>query len=337
MPQPESTSDSLSKCSLGLVSYCFNIAQREAARGTTPDISKPLEFLKKLQELGAAGAQLALGKTTLEEALSIHAYLDKYGLFLEGTLALPKDDGADLERFTSELKRSKECGAWIVRTVLLPGRRYEQFKTFREYQQALRLGWESLRRAEAAARHEGIRLALENHKDQRAEELLVMLREIGSEFVGVCLDVGNNIALLEEPLETAKVLGDRVLSVHFKDQDLTESNDGFLLADIPLGEGMIDLPGILAVLQVKAPKARLFLELITRDPLHVPILGEQYWETLEEIPAGQMAKVWALVKNRGRKTFPRVSDLPAQEQVELELKNIRGSLHFARTKLHLTA
>ena len=55
----------------------------------------------------------------------------------------------------------------------------------------------------------GIRLAIENHKDLRLGEFLGILKAFDGEFVGVCLDVGNSIALLEDPMEVVEALAPR--------------------------------------------------------------------------------------------------------------------------------
>ena len=51
--------------------------------------------------------------------------------------------------------------------------------------------------AEVVAARAGIRLAVENHKDWRIDEMLGWLKRLSSN-AGVCLDTGNSIALLED-------------------------------------------------------------------------------------------------------------------------------------------
>ncbi len=54
---------------------------------------------------------------------------------------------------------------------------------------------------------------------------------IGSRHVGVCLDTGNNIALLEDPDVTVETLAPLAVSVHLKDMAVAEYADGW----IPIG------------------------------------------------------------------------------------------------------
>src|SRR5438093_948401 len=129
----------------------------------------------------------------------------------------------------------------------------------------------------AFCRKRRVEVAGEDHKDHRVDELAALMRRLESESIGVCLDTGNNIALLDDPLITARELARWTLTVHLKDMGVEESPDGFLLAEVPLGQGLVDLKGITAAVRAANPKARFNLEMITRDPVSIPCLGDKYW------------------------------------------------------------
>jgi sugar phosphate isomerase/epimerase len=185
------------------------------------------------------------------------------------------------------------------------------------------------------ARHH-FRLAVENHKDQRVGEKLELLKRVGSEFIGLCVDVGNNFTLLEDPLETVRAFAPWALSVHIKDHVVQEHPDGFLLADVPLGEGFLDLAAIVQSLRQAKPAVRFNFETITRDPLVVPVLNDGFWATLADTPARELARTWGVVKRRAPPEPPvAVSQLPPAEQLELERRNVARSLVYARERLGL--
>ena len=48
--------------------------------------------------------------------------------------------------------------------------------------------------------------------------------------------------------------------------------EGFLLSEVPLGTGAVDLAGVVEVLRRARPQLRFSLEMITRDPLRIPCL-----------------------------------------------------------------
>lgn len=318
------------RTTLGLVTYCFNLAAKHSGKvDSALNFSDPHVFIREAARIGATAVQIPFPASLRPSIGAIRDLADRSGIALETTLSLPKNAG-DRDRFVEELKLARELGVRIARTVLLPGRRYEQFKSISEYRDMTRRATEALAEAEKIARRHGIKLALENHKDQTTEERLALLEHFSSEHIGACLDVGNNLALLEDPIAVARAFAPWTLSVHFKDQGLREYEEGFLLADVPVGEGAMDLAGITQIIREKKPDVLFHLELITRDPLKIPYLRDDYWATLDAVKASQLGATLALVKGRSAaKPFPLVSTLAPAEQVRVERQNIEQSLRFA--------
>src|SRR6266436_1169639 len=94
-----------------------------------------------------------------------------------------------------------------------------------------------------------------------------ILKRVNCDQVGVCVDTGNSIALLEDPMEVVEALAPWAFSTHVKDMGIGEYPEGFLLAEVPLGTGMLDLPRMVGILRKAHPEVRFILEMITRDPL----------------------------------------------------------------------
>jgi sugar phosphate isomerase/epimerase len=239
-------------------------------------------------------------------------------------------------RFEAEVRTAQEAGAGIVRTVMLDGRRYESFETAESFKQFADKAWQALVRAEPIVRKHRVRLAIENHKDWRVPELLGILKRMSSEYVGLCVDTGNSISLLEDPLEVIKAYAPFAFTTHLKDMGVQEYEDGFLLSEVPLGDGFLDLPRIVGLLEKANPDIPINLEMITRDPLKVPCLREKYWATLEDLPASELAKALALIREHAsKKPLPRVTGLSSDEQVAFEEENVRRSFDYARKNLAL--
>jgi sugar phosphate isomerase/epimerase len=324
------------RAQLGLVSFCLNHErdwQRQQQSGV--DLQQPLPLIRRAAQLGFGGVQLSLGNPAPEVRRAIRETVSEQGLFLEAIINPPRQ-GADVARFTAEVAAAREMGVSVARTVILPGRRYEQFQSRAEFEAATREARELLRRAEPIVRDHQLQLAVENHKDQRIAERLQLLEEFDPAWIGICLDTGNNLALLEDPLETISALAPRAFTVHLKDQLLTEVSSGFLLGDVPLGQGQLDLPAIVRQIRSRQPGIRLHLELITRDPLLVPCLQADYWETLAEVPARELARTLSWIRSRPRETpQQQVSTLNLDERVALERRNLVSSLNYAREQLGL--
>lgn len=180
-----------------------------------------------------------------------------------------------------------------------------------------------------------VRLAVENHKDQRIDERLALYKHLGCEFIGATVDTGNSFALLDDPYGAIEALAPYAFTVHFKDQKLAEYPDGFLLGDIPLGQGSFDLKRMLRTLRQAQPKLRFVLELITRDALRVPCLTERFWATMPSVSGRDLARTLQIVRQARPGPVQQVDSLPFEKQVALEDANVAASLQYAREELGL--
>jgi L-ribulose-5-phosphate 3-epimerase UlaE len=115
---------------------------------------------------------------------------------------------------------------------------------------------------------------------------------------------------------------------------VNEYADGFLLSEVPLGDGIVDLASIVALCQKQNPEVTFSLEMITRDPLKIPCLTENYWSTFNAIPATELARTMRMVK-KNSKSLPHVSQLSSEERLEREEKNVLACLRYSSEKLNL--
>jgi 3-oxoisoapionate decarboxylase len=323
------------RTSLGLVLYCARF-RRDALRKAKPDFDlySPLNFLTYCRGLDAGGMQCSLGVLSENEAASLRSFATENGLYIEAIVRPPKDKG-DVARFDAELKTAADVGAKAARTTIIPGRRYEQFQNLEDFKTAAANGKRMLELAAPVAEKHRIPIAVENHKDHRDAERVALFEHISSEFVGACVDTGNSFALLEDPIETVKAFAPWAHSVHLKDQALQLYDEGFFLADIPLGQGGLDLKTMVAILKKAKPNIHFSLELITRDPLKVPCLTEQYWATLSKLPARDLARTLRYVREHSSDTLQHISKMTEKERLAREDLNVRQSLDYARDELGL--
>ncbi len=321
------------KTGLGIVTYCLGIQQRAQRGGGQRPLSDPLNLLQHCRRLGAGGIQVALGARDEAYASQLRKTAEAHGMFIEAIAGLPHDK-AGVQRFDATIRTAKQAGARVVRVVIIPGRRYERFDSAEEFGEFCRRGLKSLQLAEPVAARHGVSLAVENHKDQRIPQRLALLDQIGSEYVGACVDVGNSFALMEDTIEAVEAYAPWAVTVHLKDQAVREYEDGFLLADVPLGEGFLDLPKMVEILRKAKPEIHFSLEVITRDPLKVPCLTEKYWTTFAKVPGRDLARTLRTVRAKASdKPLAEVSPLPLKQQVEQEKQNVLRSLAYARQHL----
>lgn len=312
---------------MGLLIYSYG---RRAAAEKDRGFSDPVRFIEFAKSRGANAVQLALGARTEAEAALVRKASEKHGVAVEGIVSPPKSDRADRDRFATELAAARGAGASVVRTVLLGGRRYEVFTKEQEFADFARHAEEVLRAAEPTAAAQKVTLAVENHKDFRTDEQVALLKKFGSDWLGVCLDTGNNLALLDDPQGAVEALAPFTRTVHLKDVGVEESAEGFRMAEVPLGRGCLDLKAMIAAVQKANPRARFQLEMITRDPLVIPCLGEKYWATLGRVPGRDLARTLRLVQRHARKEpLPRITELKPNAQLVAEDRHVRESFEYA--------
>ena len=324
-----------SKTSLGLVIYTLGI-RRRSMKATDPqhDLFEPFSFLDYCHSLGAGGVQVPLGVLDPQQCERLRNRAEAFGMFIEGAAGPPHSD-ADAERFEAAVRTARDVGARAIRTVILPGRRYERFKSLEEYRKFAERGRQALERAAPIVEKHKVRLAVENHKDQRLDERVALFRHLDCPYIGACVDTGNSFALLEDPIAVVEALAPFAFSVHLKDQAVQEYEDGFLFADVALGDGFLDLKRMVDILRRAKPEIRFSLETITRDPLRVPCLSDSYWPTFPTVTAKELAYALRIVRENAAEELHRVSSLTPDGQVEYELATVRRCLEYARSTLGL--
>jgi sugar phosphate isomerase/epimerase len=141
---------------------------------------------------------------------------------------------------------------------------------------------------------------------------------------------------MEEPTAFAEAYAPLVVTTHFKDMAVKEYEDGFLLSEVPLGEGYLDLARIKAVCEKANPKVQFNLEMITRDPLKIPCLTDKYWATMRDVSGWHLAKTLAMVRREEHsEALPAVRGLGPAERLALEEEHVRRSFEYARRELGL--
>jgi sugar phosphate isomerase/epimerase len=289
-----------------------------------------LEFLEHANALGAGGIQMPLTSLEPDYIRTLRTRTERLGMYYEAISALPKT--ADAAAFESTVAAAKEAGALAVRVNCLPGRRYENFTSLADWEKAVEQSHRNIDVALRIVEKHRVPLAIENHKDWTAAEMAALMKAKSSRWLGVCLDTGNNIALLDDPMNTVETLAPFAISSHIKDMGVASYPEGFLLSEMPLGDGLLDMRRIVDTIRRARPETRLTLEMITRDPLKVPCLTDAYWATFPQRNGLYLART---LRMRSDRPLPVVSGLAREAQLRLEEDNVRRSLAYAHASLDL--
>ena len=98
----------------------------------------------------------------------------------------------------------------------------------------------------------GVVLAIENHIDYTSAEILQILDRVGSDHLKVNFDTGNTLRMMEDPVAAARRLGPYTVATHTKDLDAcrhVRPEEWFFFSSVPVGTGLIDMPGVVRALK----------------------------------------------------------------------------------------
>ena len=328
--------DRTSMC-LAYTSFAVRMLQgRDILKSTAAAL--PAEALFDLcEKFDSGGAQLDWSQIVSFEPPALAALrtrVEASRLALE--LSVPSKHLETPEAYAEVVRVATALGVTRIRAALLYGRRYETFKTRDEWTSWAAKWRTTLLGMRKAFDSAPIMVGIENHKDWHAAELVELLQLIGSPQVGACVDFGNNISLLESPLETARTLAPYAITTHLKDMAVKPTAEGFGLSEVPLGEGFLPLAEIIATLRAQRPDVAMCLEMITRDPLAVPYKTDRYWVAIDRPSPDVLTRFEQEVLGKAwTRDLPTITGLSPEAQVAAEDENVQKSVDYARRTLKL--
>ena len=276
----------------------------------------------------------------------IKAWVQERQLHLEtgGGAILPKSEegvNAAIETLRKNITRAQAMTSPLVRCVIAseraslpPGPEEKHLQT------VLRI----LNAVKPQAQDAGVKLAIEVHKDFHAWQFKQLVEEVKS-FVGIYLDTGNPVFMMEDPMQTVETLGPYALTFHLRDSVVYEHPRGVAVQWVPLGEGTIDFKAIIAKARQVCPPVRYYIKPITgRPPAVLPIYEPEFWKDYPRAKAADLARFLKLAKSgtpyeghvviedlQNRPTPPHFLEAVKYQQKE----HMERSIDYARKHLGL--
>jgi sugar phosphate isomerase/epimerase len=121
----------------------------------------------------------------------------------------------------------------------------------------------------------GVRLAVENHIDFTAEEMLWLITQVNSPFLGINFDTGNFVRLLDDPVKAMEKLAKYVYATHVKDLKLQKgvaADEWYFFSSTPVGDGIVDNLQLARLLAAAEYQGFLAVEI---DFLHPDYRGDE--------------------------------------------------------------
>jgi sugar phosphate isomerase/epimerase len=233
---------------VGIDSYCYHRFFGEVyPEQTAPSKSMTLEdFLRRAKELEVDGVSLEscfIPRFDDDYLKSIGALLDSWGM--ERVYAWGHPDGleggkneAAYEEMIASFERAAAIGAGTMRVV---GSSL-QFRFEPHGPQIERLSKMFSDAVKVAEKHD-IRMAVENHIDFDADEMLELVTNVNSPYLGVNFDTGNFLRVLDDPVEGMEKLAEHVYATHVKDllpRKGVSVKAWYFFSSVPVGEGLVD-------------------------------------------------------------------------------------------------
>lgn len=163
----------------------------------------------------------------------------------------------------------------------------------------------------------GVKLAVENHGgDLQAREMKMMIEEVGKDIMGVCLDSGNPVWMLEDPHMTLEMLIPYAETSHVRDSAVWRVPEGIAVRWVNMGEGNVDIDGwIRKFVQAKPGMPIIFENLVSAQPRIHAIYDPKFWDSWRKMPAWELSRFLA-VEDKGKPTLatPRPADKTAGQQ-----------------------
>ena len=243
------------------------------------------EFIETANKLGIDGVQInivkdynldenwgALESNSEEHIDKLKKLIDKYNLFVEIDMR-----NLEYDRFIDVIDVANRLGAEIIRSYIpiipnITGDNkggsegvYDFAKVRGDFDESsFEKGIEQLKKILPLLEKNKIKLALENHEYETSEELVKVVKEINSPWIGLLFDFGNSMMAWEDPIKAAENMAPYTFSTHFKDHIvIPEPSDkyGYVVCGVPAGQGNIDLKKSFDIMMKKSSLTRVNVEM----------------------------------------------------------------------------
>ena len=212
-----------------------------------------------------------LGSDDPEHMSKVRRLLEKYHMYAEFATR-----GLGYDHLFRVVRAADAVGADIIRTyipITLNAAKYRETGGDGKYDlRKIRLDFDPAVFEEAVAslkaivpvlRQYRVRIALENHEYETADELVEVIKKVDSPWIGLHYDFGNAMMAWEDPVEAAKKMAPYTFTTYFKDHIVIpcpEDKYGYVVCGVPAGEGNIDLAECLRMMLDGSTLQRLNIE-----------------------------------------------------------------------------
>ena len=263
----------------------------------------PVQFLDYLSSIKLTWAMVSLPAATLQDEAAIKQvrdHADRLGIKLQlafgsvcpSARAFNAQNGSLEDQVARALKASQIFGAKCMRCILGGDPERPQIEMHIENM------IKAVRAIRSRIADSGIKLAVENHGgDLQAREMKMMIEAIGTDIMGVCLDSGNPVWMLEDPHMTLETLIPYAETSHVRDSAVWKVPEGIAVRWVNMGDGNVDIDGwIRKFIQAKPGMPIIFENLVSANPRIHRIYDPKFWDNWRRMPAWELSRFLAVAE-----------------------------------------
>ena len=233
---------------VGIDSYCYHRFFGEVyPEQVAPERKMKLEdFLKRAGELEVDGVSIEscfVPRYDREYLTGIRGMLDAYNLDCVWAWGHPDGlEGGKNEKAYDDMIKNIEYAVDIGAKVMRVVGSSLAFRFEPHGPQIERLSKMFSDAVRVAEKHD-VRMAVENHLDFNSDEMLTILKNVDSPYLGINFDTGNFLRLLDDPVQGIEKLAKYVYATHVKDlipQKGVSVNEWYFFSCAPVGDGLVD-------------------------------------------------------------------------------------------------
>lgn len=327
---------------LGVTNWSFSFAwgMRKQLKPSKPMTS--YDLIEKVQQYKLEGAQVGLYDIPPLGTSEFEIFKEKVhelGLFWVVSAGLVSEEAEVL----NVLDYATALGCKVVRAALENfGIQFTFRPKYKSLDDYVSDSISHLKNIMPRVEKRGLILCLENHGGLRMKYLRRVFETIKSKHLGVCFDTGNAVLTLEDPLKVAKELAARIYMVHLKDWNLIKTSSGILARGCSLGEGVVNLPGIVEILKQDTPCPDELYVNIEAPQEYIPlnIFTSEFWKYHKEVTGDELGNILSLIEKRDADTMTdyRLACMRGASEMEIldeEECAIRESVCYALKVLQL--
>ncbi|MBM4043608.1 MAG: sugar phosphate isomerase/epimerase [Planctomycetes bacterium] len=296
------------------------------------------DMLAKVREWGLKGAQVGVGdmpKLGSPEFESLRKAIEKDGLFWEVSAGMvQREDGV-----LRALEYDAALGTKVVRAFMEGfGIQFKGISLDDYVSDAI----SHIKNLLPEFERRGLLLCLENHGGLRMKHLRRVLETFPSKHLGLCLDTGNPVLTLEDPIEIIKELAPRTYTCHLKDWNLIRSRDGLIARGCALGDGVVDLPAAVEILGKHAPfpdELHLNIE-SAQEYIPLKVFTSEFWRHCPDVTGAELGNILRLAEQRNMPTDRdvRIASMRGESESAIlaeEEAAMSQSVRYCRERLKL--